>query len=804
MADSVLYLLLEDDRGARMLRLEEASLTIGRDAACELRVDSPSVSRRHGRLDRQAGGWTYTDTGSQNGSWLNHDRLTTGRPYRIHAGDVLGITSAKLRVVSLAEALSQPQPAVSTEETLIAPPTEPPDEIDAVVSAGRAMDNDIVLSDPYVSGHHLEAWLSDGRLYVRDLESRNGTFLGDVRFTEGSVAPDAVLRLGAQFMLPASELLLRLSTGHQPSQFLQRPAGRAYLLAGRELGRKVGDKVILRDVDACVSAGQFVAIAGASGAGKSTLIKLLNGYVTPDSGVLEVTPDSAGGRAIGYVPQDDILDGSLPLREALVLSARLRYPPGTEAAAVEKRVDEVLADLGLAESASTTVRQLSGGQRKRASVALELMIRPRLLLLDEPTRGLDPASDRRLIRLLRALADSGIGVVLITHSTANITACDDVAFLAPGGYLVFWGRPDAAERYFGTDSLDAVYEQIETGATAPEWRERFCQSPEYWQLRSEVQAALDELQSTLRQPALGSGPSYASTALWQLQGLTRRSARILLADRRNLALLLLQVPVILLLARMIFAPDVLTRVNRVPASNPLLGLVGLTGARPPNFGNATPGMDLLFVAATTLVWLGTINAAREICKELPIWEREHHVGVQTLPYLLSKLLVLGGLCLVQTAIFTLLLLFFWDVPGGPAVGAGILLAGLLAALSGVAIGLTISASVSTTDRAVALVPVVMIPQILFGGTIIPLSTIGAGGQVLSWFAGARWAFEALGRITDREAYLPVSNPFTDAVNGPAAMPLAALVALVLLFSLLALVLIALRAGDDPRARLRRR
>jgi len=795
-----LSLRISDAEGQRPLQLEGASFAASRDPSCELHLDRPGVSRQHGRFVRRSDGWYYADNGSQNGSLLNGERLHAGEHRLLHAGDVLALVSVTLDVVSVAA--SRPDGAGTTagltaalDETLIAPAgaavNGAPADVETFISAGRAIDNEIVLSDPYVSGHHLEAWMRGSELYARDLDSRNGTFLGDQQFREGVVPAGATLRLGREALLSASDLLSHLAV--EPEQPIPQRKQRLldHLLVGRGLGRRVGrSTVILRDVDISVRAGEFIAIAGASGAGKSTLMKVLNGYTPPDMGKVLLAAGTNGAGEIGYVPQDDIISRELPLRDALILSATLRYPPGTSAGAIEERADEVLNELGLAESGTTAVSRLSGGQRKRASVALELMTKPRLLLLDEPTSGLDPASDRRLIKLLRALADSGFGILLITHSTANIAACDTVAFLAPGGYLVFWGSPDSAKRYFEIENLEEAYEKLEAEGTPQEWRQRFLQSPEYHHLHAEEQAGFRRLE-TMNPSGVESGrPFSAANLLWQLKALTRRYSRTILADRRNLALLLLQVPVILVLARIIFAPDVLIRVNRSVSFQDAQSLPAIVNGHSPVLGNATPGMNLLFVVATTLVWLGTINAAREICKELPIWERERHVGVRPVPYLLSKTLVLGGLCGVQTVVLFVLILLFWDVPGGAAAALGILLAGFLASLSGAAIGLSISASVSTPDRAVALVPILMIPQILFGGTVIPLSGIGAAGQVISSIAGARWAFEALARLTDRAAYLPAGSPFEGSVSGPALLPIGALLVLVLLFNLLALLVVA--------------
>lgn len=826
-----LHLTIADATGERSLTVEGAIITAGRDDTCVLQIKDASVSRRHGRFEFVDGAWRYVDEGSQNGSFLNGLRLDASKPVAVRAGDRLRLGSCSVSVLDNgAEHRSEPagKPERYTPTLAGARPQSPaprgaplrppgmgplapasalkppePNDGLAMITVGRAIDNEIVLSDPYVSSHHVEAWLADGRLVVRDLGSLNGTFVNEQPFTEGLVAADAVLRIGTQAVLPARDLIARLMAAPQPSLYARQRTDLEHLLVGQSLGRVVGGgKVILRDVDIAVRQGQFVAIAGASGAGKSTLMKVLNGYTPPDHGRVLVARNPRGEEEIGYVPQDDIINRELPLREGLVLSALLRYPPGTARGAVEQRADEVLTQLGLSENAGTVVSRLSGGQRKRASVALELMTQPRLLLLDEPTSGLDPASDRRLIRLLRALADAGYGIVLITHTTANIAACDTVAFLAPGGYLVFWGGPEDAKRYFQTDDLESVYETLES-ESPQEWRGRFEQSQEYRQLQADVApgvAALDQQgQSRAATPRRPQGALF-----WQLRGLSLRYFRTLLGDRRNLTLLLAQVPVILLLARLIFGSDVLTRPDRVPAALP----PGVTAGSPAATavvqlagGHSTPGLQLLFVLATTLVWIGLINAAREICKESAIWEREQHVGVRAVPYVLSKIIVLGALCAAQTLILLVLLHLFWSVPGGVGSWMGILLTGFLAALSGVAIGLCVSASVATPDRAVTLLPIFILPQILFAGVIVPLSTIGQG-KILSYVVGARWAFEAMSRLTQRALFVPDQSPYAEQISGSWATPVLALLLLTAIFTVIAALLV-LRGEGGVRALLQR-
>ncbi len=772
-------------------------LRIGRAEDNDLVLGDPLVSGHHLEAWIEGGALHVRDLGSRNGTFLGEEPITEtilppegvlrlGRDTTLSAASVRARLEESSASWPIAMTPGAPEPAAAAAPSGLSAPsivsagaTQPAAaEID-VVRVGRAIDNDIVIADPLVSSYHLEAWPTDDGIAVRDLNSRNGTYVGEERIGQAVLPPSATLRLGRDTTLTVAAIMDRILTPPAPSLFFAHQLELEHLLVGEALTRVVGkeQKVILDSVDISIKRGQFVAIAGGSGTGKTTLVKVLNGYTPPDSGQVLVAPDQHGEFHIGFVPQDDVIHRELALKEGLVLSAMLRYPPGTARATVEQRADEVLSELGLSEHTTTLISRLSGGQRKRASVALELMTRPRLILLDEPTSGLDPASDRRLIRLLRALADSGYGVAVVTHNVANIAVCDTVAFLARGGHLVFSGSPDEAKEYFGTEGYEEIYEKIESESTPQEWRQRFEASEYHGRLREAVRSGQEELGAVVQMAAAIPPQPEGELMKWQLKGLATRYVQTLLGDRRNLYLLLGQVPIIVLLARILFSNGILKPTT------------------PDEAGNfAAKGLNLLFILGAMMVWLGTINAAREICKEIGIWERERHAGVRPLPYLLSKVLVLGGLCGAQTIVLALLTMMLWKVPGGAGAFLGILVIGWLTALSGVTLGLVISASVPTADRAVAFVPLAMIPQIMFGGTIIPISDIGGVGKMISSVVSARWAFEGLGRITNRAGYIPEGNKVYDQVTGPWIVPVLALVVLCLVFGGLAAWLVIRQGG----------
>lgn len=820
----LLRLHIQDSSGSREQQFEGGPVVAGRESPGGISLNDPLVSRTHGRFEPRPDGWYFVDAASRNGSFYNGQRLAPEQGIPLRPGDSVRLGNATVTVVDARIAAAPPPPFVAPGVPTLGgpngatfgaqtapqppvvpipsapPPVRPPDPSrpshvgaqDHIVHVGRAIDNDIVINDGYVSSYHFEAWPQDGGLMVKDLGSRNGTFVNGQRITQLVVAPNAVIQMGPNATVTAQQIMGSLAAGPEQSLYTRRPGELEHLVVGQQLGRIVGkeQKTILREVDVAVRRGQFIAIVGGSGAGKSTLMKVLNGYTPPEVGTLIRARDAQGHEEeIGYVPQEDIIHRELPLKDALVLSAMLRYPPNTPQQVVEQRATEVLSELGLSEHTNTMVSRLSGGQRKRASVALELMRRPRLLILDEPTSGLDPASGRRVIKLLRSLANTGVGILLVTHAMENVPDCDTIAFLAPGGHLVYWGTLDGAMKHFGTQDLAEVYDFLDPdGATSDgkraavqHWRQRFLESEHYATLRSDVDAGMRTL-APLAQFAPAPQAQDNELVKWQLSGLTRRYARIVIGDRRNLYLLLGQVPIIIVLARIIFSRNVLQPETQAEF-----------------ISNASKGLQFLFILGASLVWFGTINAAREICKELPIWERESHCGVKPMPYVLSKVAVLGALAAIQTSMLVLLFFVLWKVPGGAGAFIGIIFAGFLAAFAGTALGLAISASVPSADRAMAIVPLVMIPQLMFAGVLIPLKEMG-GGKFISYVVSSRFSFEALARFTDRKNYIPNPQNFKlyEQVDGSAIGPVIVLAVHAIAFTAIATWLVA-RSAPKPQA-----
>lgn len=281
-----------------------------------------------------------------------------------------------------------------------------------------------------------------GGLEIQDLHTINGTFVNGVQVEQSSLREGDTVTIGNVDLVVQDGTLVKPTT-----------ATRVGGLEVQSIDFVVeGGKKLLDDISFSAGPGSLTAVIGPSGAGKSTLARLIVGNTQPSAG--KVSFEGHGVHAeyavmrnrIGMVPQDDVVHPQLTVSQALHYAAELRLPPDTTKEDREQVVSRVLEELEMTKHAETRVDKLSGGQRKRASVAMELLTGPSLLILDEPTSGLDPALDRQVMSLMRQLADAGRVVVVVTHSLTYLSYCDQVLLLAPGGKTAYCGRPAASVR----------------------------------------------------------------------------------------------------------------------------------------------------------------------------------------------------------------------------------------------------------------------------------------------------------------------------------------------------------------------
>ncbi len=555
---------------------------------------------------------------------------------------------------------------------------------------GRAPDNDVVLEEPNVSWHHAEL-RAGGPPVIADLGSRNGIRLNE-RLIRGeeSLPPNAVAGIGP-FGLRIENDELVISDEH----------GARLTVAG--ISAKVGDRTILWPAYLTVAPGEFVALIGASGSGKTTLLKCLAGVKEPSSGHVLLGADPVDLRLteIGYVPQTDVLHDRLTVRETLMYTARLRLPSDTTRAECAVAVGEVLNELRLGEHAEAFVNRLSGGQRKRLSCGVELIGQPSMLLLDEPTSGLDPPLERRLMLTLRQLSDSGRGIVVVTHATSSLALCDTVAVMGEGGHLLFTGSPRECLERFGVGNYDEIYGASEL-------------------IEPPVTPSPGPPRSTRRGP---SGPLLAGRSLFrQTATLIGRYAHTLGRDRRTIGALLGQAPLIGFLIAMLYPHDVLARPDTSP----------------------TRSAQFVFLLVTAALWLGLIDSCREIVRERAIILRELAVGVRLDAQIIAKSAILftiaAAQCLLLLAVVAALRPFHAPLSNYGQV-LGLL---VLTSWSMVGLGLLISTAARSVDQATSVIPLLLIPQLLFGGALVALERMGTVIRVLADLTVSRWAFAGAG------------------------------------------------------------
>lgn len=753
-------LSIQEEGAARAVPLGEQPLSIGRAPDNAVVLASRFVSGRHARVERAGAAHRIVDVGSTNGLLFEGRRVPS---HELADGDAIRIGDpASGSFVTLTyhnpAAARAPQAAVAQRYPL--------DPNDTQITIGR-VGCDVVLDNPQVSRFHAQIDRTQAGAVIRDAGSTNGTFVNGQRLG-GPIAlkPGDVIQIGA-FKLVYSAASL--------DQYDQRGALR---IDARGLSRTVARggqrRTILNDVSLSIAPREFVALVGGSGTGKSTLMKALCGYVPADAGTLLVNGDDfyrnfdAYRTVLGYVPQDDILHRALPVERALGYAARLRLPADTAESEVDASITRVLEAVEMTPHRDKLVENLSGGQRKRVSIGAELLADPSLFFLDEPTSGLDPGLEKKMMYTLRRLADSGRTVLLVTHATANINVCDHVVFMA-AGRMVYFGPPAEALGFFGVTSGDFadIYTKIEgpadpqgpivqrdlgqeyaewqnahRGAAPPAlaelWELKYRRSPQYQRYVADRLA--EGPAGPVAQAAQAQQTKPKVSPLRQLGILTRRYLDLTLQDRRNLLILLLQAPIIALLLLLVARGD------------------ALTGVQAADLIPRGEAKKVLFMLATVSVWFGIINAAREITKELPIFQRERLVNLRIGPYLLSKVIVLSLLVFVQTLVLLGLLALKVGFPGDTGLLLPPLLETfatlLLTALAGMSLGLVISAASESGDRAISIVPLALIPQILFAGLIF---TIEGAATPLSWLTISRWSMDALGTSLDLNSLCNLPN-----------------------------------------------
>ncbi|MFI1974255.1 ABC transporter ATP-binding protein/permease [Streptomyces wedmorensis] len=602
-----------------------------------------------------------------------------------------------------------------------------------VMRIGRALENELVVSDLQVSRHHAEFHATpDGRFEIRDLGSHNGTYVNGQPIAKGGTA-----LLGPQDIVGVGHSTFRI-VGGQLEEFVDTGS---VSFSARHLTVTVdGGKQILKDVSFGVPEKSLIGVIGPSGSGKSTLLKALTGYRPANEG--DVLYDNRSlykqfaelRQRIGLVPQDDILHKELTVQKALRYAAKLRFPGDTATAEREARIDEVLRELKLDIHKEKKVTSLSGGQRKRVSVALELLTKPSLIFLDEPTSGLDPGMDRDVMQLLRGLADDGRTVLVVTHSVAELGLCDKLLVMAPGGSVAYFGPPEEALNFFGYSTWADVFSAFENYRDY-DWAGRWKGSQHYQMYAADIDAvAAQPVQ--MPQQAMSRPPKPQGWGS-QLLTLIRRYVSVIASDVGFMAL-------------MVILPAVLGAVSVVIPAD-----FGLGKPTPPSRFNGDAG-TIMLILAVGMCFSGAANSVRELIKERVIYERERAVGLSRSAYLMSKVIVLGLITAFQGVIICAIGFSTRALPEEgllmpPAVELCIQVIGL--GLTSMMVGLVISALVKTAEKTMPLLVMFAIIQVVFTGILFQVYD-SPGLEQFAWLMPSRWGIAGAGATLDLAHLMP--------------------------------------------------
>ncbi|MET9623514.1 FHA domain-containing protein [Streptomyces sp. NPDC006464] len=770
------------------------SYTLGRDPQGDLVIDDARVSWRHATISWGGRSWVIEDHGSTNGTFVQGQRIhqmEIGPGSAVNLGNAtdgprlnLAATGAPAhQVAAQAQQPAQQQAGASADwASHQAPPQQqgwqqpagqpqfpqqqggqaaqsapnvpgqgggaagaPPVYGDRspttfyqlalghVMRIGRALENELVVSDLQVSRHHAEFHATpDGRFQIKDLGSHNGTYVnGQPIAKSGSVfiGPNDIVGVGhSTFRIVGGQLEEFVDTGEVS-------------FSARHLTVTVdGGKQILKDVSFGVPEKSLIGVIGPSGSGKSTLLKALTGYRPANEG--DVLYDNRSlykqfaelRQRIGLVPQDDILHKELTVQKALRYAAKLRFPGDTAPAEREARIDEVLRELKLDIHKEKKVTSLSGGQRKRVSVALELLTKPSLIFLDEPTSGLDPGMDRDVMQLLRGLADDGRTVLVVTHSVAELGLCDKLLVMAPGGSVAYFGPPEEALNFFGYSTWADVFSAFENYRDY-DWAGRWKGSQHYQMYAADIDAvAAQPVQMPQQAMARPPKPQGWGSQLWTL---IRRYSSVIASDKGFMGL-------------MVILPAVLGVVSVVIPAD-----FGLAPPKPPSRFNGDAG-TIMLILAVGMCFSGAANSVRELIKERVIYERERATGLSRSAYLMSKVIVLGVITAIQGVIICGIGFATRELPAEglvlpPAVELCVTIIAL--GFTSMMFGLVISSLVKTAEKTMPLLVMFAIVQVVFTGILFQV--YGSPGlEQFAWLMPSRWAIAAAGSTLDLAHLMP--------------------------------------------------
>lgn len=663
---------------------------LGSSPECNITLESDQIAPKHLKIINSNNQLALVSLEGEKGTFINNQQLQPQQQYAFEIGTNVLIANDS---VSLSIEKSGKSTKATSEniEALLAKQGE--------VIIGRHSSCDYTLSSLQISRRHARLTKVGSEYFIEDLGAENqkptnGTYVnGEKIKAKVAVVVTDVISIG-------------------PDSFTIGSGEIEYSIVAENVEKIYSNGYVgLNKTNFKIPNRQFVALMGPSGCGKSTLLTGLNGANPVSGGSITIQGLSLNNKNfnllkknIGYVPQEDIVHGELSVEKTLFYAAKLRMSSDVSNKEIDKKINQVLASLNLANAGikQNKVSELSGGQRKRISIAVELLNDPKILFLDEPTSPLDPETIEDFLSCIRGLVKEGQTVIMVTHKPADLNYVDKVIFLSKGGYQTYYGDKDGMLEYFGKNNLIEIYALMKSPDVGKQWYEK-------WLAKNPV----DKSEIAYEELVPSSKTSYLRQFFWQ----SARYANIKYNDFWNLILTVAQPVIVAALVIFIFSHL---------------------------------QVSVLFMMSLSAIWFGVSNASKEIVNELPIYERERMYDLAIPNYIASKVLVLSLLALIQILIYTCIIYYnytsdeisLWEfVPNAAFM--------FYISVSATIFGLFLSSIFSSVEKVMTFVPIALIPQILLAGSIAPLDTNLK--IIASYLTFGRWGTEGFAHIQDMSA-----------------------------------------------------
>ena len=682
------------------------------EAQNDIVIPIGTVSGSHGKIKIQNGDIYVADLESSNGTYFfdgtQYVRMKPNKYYKKTRSDwIFRIDSRKKNSDHSAVVI------FTNSETQGSWQCMPLDE--GLSTIGRASDNTIVMKPPNFSRHHAGIYRRENHYMLVDYNSMNGVYVNGVRIhgQQEIHEKDMIQIAGSLFLLNNGKLMYQ-TTISGVSLTLENIC--------KTVGHGSSRKRILNNVSCEIGNNEFVAIIGGSGAGKTTVMNAMSGF-DPDisgrvycNGIDLRRNFNTLKNMIGFVPQQDIIYENLTLQRMLYYTAKMKMPSDTSKAEIRARIHKVLEMVDLVQHAKTYIRKLSGGQKKRASIAVEMLADPGLFFLDEPTSGLDPDTEQSLMHTLAKLSKSeGKTIIMVTHTIQSIDLCDKVIFMGPGGKICYCGPPSEITNYFGKKSLVEVYNEL--AGNVDNWNGYFLQNY-YMEKQNNPPSQAPHPNAGLEKK----GKQVSSFK--QCLVLIARYFELIWNDKQRLLLLFIQPIAIAFLLAVVAVDD--------------------------TFITYEDTRSIMFALSCSGIWIGLFNTIQEVCKERPILKREYMGNLRLWGYIVSKYVVQGVICFLQATLLVAIFLRLMKHSAEAGLyfakpGMEIWITMILTIFASASMGLIVSSLMKNGDRAMAVAPFVLIIQLLFSGVLF---TLDGMAEHVSKITVSRWAMECLGNITN--------------------------------------------------------